>query len=99
MTAGFFCLQKIFYLLSYLHGNFAENPKKAIEKYRPAAEKAHELGLGMNAGHDLNLKNLKPFVQAFPWTAEVSIGHAIVCDALYLGIQETIQEYLDCLKK
>ena len=78
---------------------FAENPKKAIEFYRPAAEKAHELGLGMNAGHDLNLKNLKPFIKAFPWTAEVSIGHAIVCDALYLGIQETIQEYLECLKK
>ena len=78
---------------------FPENPKKAIEMYRPAAEKAHELGLGMNAGHDLNLKNLKPFIQAFPWTAEVSIGHAIVCDALYLGIQETIQEYLELLKK
>ena len=78
---------------------YAENPKKAIDMYRPAAMKAHELGLGMNAGHDLNLKNLKPFIKAFPWTAEVSIGHAIVCDALYLGIQETIQEYLDCLKK
>ena len=78
---------------------FAQDPKKAIELYRPAATKAHELGLGMNAGHDLNLKNLKPFVQAFPWTAEVSIGHAIICDALYLGIQETILEYLDCLKR
>ena len=78
---------------------FVTDPKRAIEKYRPAAEKAHELELGMNAGHDLNLKNLKPFVKAFPWTAEVSIGHAIVCDALYLGIQESIQEYLECLKK
>ena len=78
---------------------FPENPKKAIDMYRPAAEKAHELGLGMNAGHDLNLKNLKPFIKAFPWTAEVSIGHAIVCDALYLGIQETIQEYLALLAK
>ena len=77
---------------------FESDPKRAIERYRPAAEKAHELGLGMNAGHDLNLKNLKPFVKAFPWTAEVSIGHAIICDALYLGIQETIQEYLDLLK-
>ena len=72
---------------------FETDPKKAIERYRPAAEKAHELGLGMNAGHDFNLKNLKPFIKAFPWTAEVSIGHAIICDALYLGIQETIQEY------
>ena len=78
---------------------FESDPKRAIEKYRPAAEKAHELGLGMNAGHDLNLKNLKPFIKAFPWTAEVSIGHAIVCDSLYLGIQETIQEYLELLKK
>ena len=77
---------------------FTTDPKRAIEKYRAAAEKAHELGLGMNAGHDLNLKNLKPFIKAFPWTAEVSIGHAIICDALYLGIQETIQEYLDLLK-
>lgn len=84
-------------------GPYAEmyetDPKKAIEMYRPAAMKAHELGLGLNAGHDLNLKNLKPFVQAFPWTAEVSIGHAIISDALYLGIQETIQEYLELLKK
>jgi pyridoxine 5-phosphate synthase len=78
---------------------FETNPRKALDMYRPAAMKAHELGLGMNAGHDLNLKNLKTFIQAFPWTAEVSIGHAIVCDALYLGIQETIQEYLECLKK
>ena len=77
---------------------FESDPQAAIDKYRPAATKAHELGLKMNAGHDLNLRNLKPFIQAFPWTAEVSIGHAIVCDALYLGIQETIQEYLDLLK-
>ena len=77
---------------------FETDPKKAIAMYRPAAEKAHELGLGLNAGHDLNLKNLKAFKQAFPWLAEVSIGHAIICDALYLGIQETIQEYLDLLK-
>ena len=78
---------------------FEQNPKKAIEMYRPAAMLARELGLGLNAGHDLNLRNLKPFIQAFPWTAEESIGHAIVCDALYLGIQETIAEYLECLKK
>jgi pyridoxine 5-phosphate synthase len=77
---------------------FETDTKRAIEKYRASAEKAHELGLGINAGHDLNLKNLKPFIKAFPWTAEVSIGHAIICDALYLGIQETIQEYLDLLK-
>ena len=77
---------------------YDENPQKALAMYRPAAEKAHELGLGMNAGHDLNLRNLKAFKEAFPWVAEVSIGHAIICDALYLGIQETIQEYLELLK-
>lgn len=73
---------------------YESDPTAAIDYYRPAAMKAHELGLGMNAGHDLNLKNLKSFIQAFPWTAEVSIGHAIISDALYLGIQETIHEYL-----
>ena len=77
---------------------YDENPQKALAMYRPAAEKAHELGLGMNAGHDLNLRNLKAFKEAFPWVAEVSIGHAIICDALYLGIQETIQEYLELLR-
>lgn len=78
---------------------YEKDPEAAIEMYRPAAMKAHELGLGLNAGHDLNLKNLKPFIQAFPWTAEVSIGHAIISDALYLGIQETIREYLNALEK
>ena len=78
---------------------YEKEPQAAIEMYRPAAMKAHELGLGLNAGHDLNLKNLKPFIQAFPWTAEVSIGHAIISDALYLGIQETIREYLNALEK
>ena len=77
---------------------FEKDPQAAIEMYRPAAMKARELGLGLNAGHDLNLKNLKPFIQAFPWTAEVSIGHAIICDALYHGIQETIQDYLNAIR-
>lgn len=78
-------------------GPYAElydsDPEAAIAMYRPAAEKAHELGLGMNAGHDLNLHNLRAFVQAFPWTDEVSIGHALIADALYLGIEETIKQY------
>lgn len=72
---------------------YQQDPEAAIAMYRPAAEKAHELGLGMNAGHDLNLQNLGAFVHAFPWTAEVSIGHAIIADALYLGIKETIKQY------
>lgn len=83
-------------------GPFAEeyetDPEGAVAPFTTAALAAHSVGLGLNAGHDLNLKNLKPFIKAFPWTAEVSIGHAIVCDALYMGIQETIQEYLDLLK-
>ncbi len=77
---------------------FETDPKKAVESYRPAAEKARELGLGLNAGHDLNLFNLQPFVQAFPWTAEVSIGHALIADALYLGIERTINEYRKLLE-
>ena len=78
-------------------GPYAElydsNPEAALAMYRPAAEKAHELGLGLNAGHDLNLRNLRAFVQAFPWVDEVSIGHALISDALYLGIEETIKQY------
>ena len=72
---------------------FDENPQAALEMYRPAAEKAHELGLGLNAGHDLSLRNLHPLVEAFPWIDEVSIGHQLIADALYLGIKETIKQY------
>ena len=72
---------------------YDENPEQAIAMYRPAAEKARELGLGLNAGHDLNLRNLNAFVTAFPWVDEVSIGHALIADALYLGIEETIKQY------
>lgn len=83
-------------------GPYAElydrDPEAALAMYRPAAEKAHELQLGLNAGHDLNLRNLHAFVSAFPWTDEVSIGHAIISDALYLGIAETIRRYREELK-
>lgn len=72
---------------------FQSNPQAALEMYRPAAEKAHEIGLGLNAGHDLSLQNLRPLIQAFPWIDEVSIGHQIIADALYLGIKETIKQY------
>jgi pyridoxine 5-phosphate synthase len=78
-------------------GPYAEmydnDPQSAIEYYRLAAEKARDLGLGLNAGHDLNLCNLPDFIKAFPWVDEVSIGHALIADALYLGIQETIKQY------
>lgn len=83
-------------------GPYAElydrDPEAAIRMYRPAAEKAHALGIGLNAGHDLNLRNLRAFVSAFPWTDEVSIGHAVISDALYLGIAETIRQYREKLK-
>ena len=72
---------------------YMQDPQRALDMYRPAAEKAKELGLGLNAGHDLNLYNLKAFAQAFPWVDEVSIGHALIADALYLGIKETIKQY------
>ena len=72
---------------------FHTDPKSAIEMYRPAAEEARNLGLGLNAGHDLSLDNLHPLIQAFPWIDEVSIGHQLICDALYLGIKETIKQY------
>lgn len=69
----------------------------AIAPFLKAAEKARELGLGLNAGHDLSLENLSYYCQIIPWTDEVSIGHALICDALYLGMKETIRQYLGCL--
>lgn len=69
------------------------NHQKAIEPYLAAAQKAKELGLGLNAGHDLDLNNLQFFKKNIPWTDEVSIGHALICDALYLGFENTIQMY------
>ncbi len=73
---------------------FAEGDKvSAIAPYIKAAQKAKELGLGINAGHDLDLQNLKFFKEHIPWTLEVSIGHALICDALYLGFENTIQLY------
>ena len=69
------------------------NPAKAIEPYVIAAEKAKALGVGLNAGHDLDLHNLKYFSQHIPWLDEVSIGHALVSDAIYLGYQNTVQMY------
>ncbi len=76
---------------------YEEDPEKALAMYRPAAEQARKEGLGLNAGHDLNLRNLRAFVSAFPWVDEVSIGHALVADALYLGIEETIKQYRNAL--
>ena len=62
--------------------------------YLETAETARKCGLGRNAGHDLNLENLEYFIRTIPWTDEVSIGHAIICDALYMGLENTIHAYL-----
>ncbi|MGF7231710.1 pyridoxine 5'-phosphate synthase [Arachidicoccus sp.] len=72
---------------------YLKNKEKSVEKYIAAARKAHELGLGVNAGHDLDLRNLKFFKQNIPYLDEVSIGHALICDALYLGFENAIQMY------
>ena len=77
---------------------YPSGPQKAIEPYLRTAEKVRELGLGLNAGHDLNLDNLKFFIRTIPWTDEVSIGHAVICDALYMGLEKTIQAYLSEIK-
>ncbi len=77
--------------------NYHQNKEQAIAPYIKAAEKAVELGLGLNAGHDLDLHNLKYFAQNIPGLLEVSIGHALIADALYLGLENTIQMYLRCL--
>lgn len=72
---------------------FHENKEEAIAPYITAAEKAHSFGLGINAGHDLNLKNLAYFKRNIPFIDEVSIGHALIADALYYGLENTIQMY------
>lgn len=78
--------------------NYAANREEAIAPFVQTAIHCREIGLGLNAGHDLSLQNLAYFHQQIPWADEVSIGHAFICDALYLGLRETISEYLACLK-
>ena len=74
------------------------NKEKAISAFRSAAEKAKEIGLGLNAGHDLNLDNLRYFYENIPALLEVSIGHALISDALYFGLEKTIQLYLQQIR-
>lgn len=78
---------------------FFSHPDKAVAPFVEASRAAHKAGLGVNAGHDLNLQNLRYFAQSVPFLNEVSIGHALVCDALYMGLAETIRSYKDCLVK
>lgn len=78
--------------------NYHTNREKAIAPFINAAKKAIECNLGINAGHDLNLDNLQYFRENIPGLQEVSIGHALISDALYLGLEKTVQLYLNCLK-
>jgi len=78
--------------------NFDENPASAVANYRKSAFRAHQLGLGVNAGHDLSLENLAYFKANVSPLDEVSIGHALICDALYYGLENTIQLYRRQLK-
>lgn len=72
---------------------FTIEPREAVQSYLVAATRARSFGLGINAGHDLDLQNLNYLIKTIPWIDEVSIGHALVCDALYLGYENTVQLY------
>ncbi|MDE6010194.1 MAG: pyridoxine 5'-phosphate synthase [Muribaculaceae bacterium] len=76
---------------------YPTDPERAVAPYVEASAEAKRIGLGLNAGHDLSLNNLAYFHRMLPLLDEVSIGHALICDALYLGIRETIARYLRCL--
>lgn len=76
---------------------YEKDPLSAVAPFVEAAKVARSLGLGLNAGHDLSLKNLRYIHEQISWLDEVSIGHALICDALYLGLEKTIKRYLECL--
>lgn len=77
---------------------YAADREKAIAPYVAAANEAAKCGLGLNAGHDLNLDNLEYYIRRIPFTDEVSIGHAIICDALYMGLEKTVEAYLQKIR-
>lgn len=85
------------YTESYASG-YRKNREEAVAPFVEAAMAVRRLGMGLNAGHDLSLENLEYFHKNIPWLDEVSIGHALVCDALYLGLKKTIEEYKNCLR-
>lgn len=78
--------------------NYATDREKAISPFVKTARHCREIGLGLNAGHDLSLENLSYYHKMIPWTDEVSIGHALICDALRMGLKDTIALYLQSLK-
>lgn len=86
------------YTKPYADG-YAADPAAAVAPYVEASKAAHRAGLGVNAGHDLSLENLAYFADRVPYLDEVSIGHALICDALYLGLSETISRYRKCLAR
>ena len=76
---------------------YPKNPQEAIAPFVKTAKRVRSLGIGLNAGHDLSLKNLAYFIENIPCVDEVSIGHALICDALYMGLKDTIAAYKECL--
>lgn len=86
------------YTEKYAETYSAPEHASVLAKYREAAERARAVGLGVNAGHDLNTENLTALIRAIPWIDEVSIGHALICDALYWGLKETVARYLKCIR-
>lgn len=86
------------YTAPYASDYLAKSPEIAVKPFIEAARRARECGMGLNAGHDLSLVNLKFLKEQIPWIDEVSIGHALICDALYLGLEKTISEYKKCIK-
>ena len=84
------------YTEEYAH-QFSQGNKTAIQPYTECAVLAHELGLGINAGHDLSLDNIRFFKENIPHLLEVSIGHALICESIYLGLETVIKSYLERL--
>ncbi|MBR3977111.1 MAG: pyridoxine 5'-phosphate synthase [Bacteroidaceae bacterium] len=82
----------------YAHA-YAADREAAIAPFLETAKRVRQLGIGLNAGHDLSLENLKYFTDVITWVDEVSIGHALICDALYMGLEATIAAYKKCLTK
>jgi len=85
------------YTESYAKAFGTSKEEDVLSVYQRVGQKLHEAGLGINAGHDLNLQNLSKFIQALPFVSEVSIGHALICDALYVGLEQSVKGYLAVL--
>lgn len=86
------------YTESYAENFGTQKGEEILYLFKNTAQSIDDLGIDINAGHDLNLKNLPRLIQEIPMIKEVSIGHALICDALYYGLKDTISRYLDCLK-